>query len=85
LFIIFVYRGIKIALHARDEFAALAASGLTILLGLQAFIIIAGVIKLLPLTGVTLPFISYGGSSLVANFILLGLLMNISHEADDSL
>lgn len=85
LFMIFVFRGIKIALNARDEFAALAASGLTALFGLQAFIIIAGVTKMLPLTGVTLPFISYGGSSLVANFILLGLLLNISHEADDSI
>ena len=57
---------------------------LTALLGLQAFIILAGVTGLLPLTGVTLPFISYGGSSLVANFILLGLLLNISNEAQDS-
>ncbi len=81
LFMIFVYRGIKIALSSRDEFAALAASGFSALLGLQAFIIIAGVTKLLPLTGITLPFVSYGGSSLVANFILLGLLLNISHEA----
>lgn len=85
LFMIFVFRGIKTALSARDEFAALAAAGLTALFGLQAFIIIAGVTKLLPLTGVTLPYISYGGSSLVANFILLGLLLNISHEADESL
>jgi cell division protein FtsW len=85
LFMVFVFRGIKIALNARDDFAALAAAGLTALFGLQAFIIIAGVTKLLPLTGVTLPYISYGGSSLVANFILLGLLLNISHEADDSI
>ncbi len=81
LFMIYVYRGIKISLNSRDEFAALAAAGFTALLGLQAFIIIAGVTGLLPLTGVTLPYISYGGSSLVANFILLGLLLNISHEA----
>lgn len=81
LFMIYVYRGIKISLNTRDEFAALAAAGFTALLGLQAFIIIAGVTGLLPLTGVTLPYISYGGSSLVANFILLGLLLNISHEA----
>ncbi|MDD4334374.1 MAG: FtsW/RodA/SpoVE family cell cycle protein [Desulfotomaculaceae bacterium] len=85
LFMILIFRGVKIALRARDEFSALVAIGLTSLLGLQAFIIIAGVTKLLPLTGVTLPYISYGGSSLVANFILLGLLLNISHEADDSL
>jgi cell division protein FtsW len=84
LFMIFVFRGIKIAMNTKDEFAALAASGLTALMGLQAFIIIAGVTRLLPLTGVTLPFMSYGGSSLVANFILLGLLLNISHEAEAS-
>ncbi|OPX84207.1 MAG: Lipid II flippase FtsW [Pelotomaculum sp. PtaB.Bin104] len=85
LFMIFVFRGIRIALNTKDEFAALTASGLTALLGLQAFIIISGVTKLLPLTGVTLPYMSYGGSSLVANFILLGLLLNISHEADADL
>ena len=84
LFMIIVYRGLRTALQAKDDFAALAASGLTALLGLQAFIILAGVTRLLPLTGVTLPFISYGGSSLVANFILLGLLLNISNEAQDS-
>jgi len=82
LFMIFVYRGIKIALKAKDDFASLTAAGLTALLGLQAFIIIAGVTKMLPLTGVTLPYMSYGGSSLVANFILLGLLLNISNEAE---
>lgn len=82
LFMIFVYRGIKTALKTRDDFTALVALGLTALMGLQAFIILAGVTKLLPLTGVTLPFVSYGGSSLVANFILLGLLLNISHEAE---
>jgi cell division protein FtsW len=85
LFMVLVYRGIKIALQSRDEFAALAAAGFTALLGLQSFIIIGGVIGLLPLTGVTLPYMSYGGSSLVANFILLGLLLNISHEAAGSL
>lgn len=84
LFMIIVYRGIKLSLQARDEFAALASAGFTALLGLQSFIIIGGVIGLLPLTGVTLPFMSYGGSSMVANFILLGLLLNISHEASAS-
>ncbi len=81
LFILLVYRGLKIALAAQDEFSSLLAAGLTALMGLQAFIIIAGVIKLLPLTGVTLPYISYGGSSLVVNYIILGLLLNVSHKA----
>ena len=84
LYLIIVFLGIRTALCTRDEFAALAACGLTSLLGLQVFIIIAGVTKFLPLTGITLPFISYGGSSLVANFILLGLLLNISHEGRTS-
>ncbi len=85
LFMMLVYRGIKIALRARGDFSALLAIGLTSLLGLQVLIIIAGVTKMLPLTGITLPYVSYGGSSLVANFILLGLLLNISHEANDRL
>lgn len=83
LYMFFVYRGFRIALSARNDFAALLAAGLTALMGLQAFIIIGGVTKLLPLTGVTLPFVSYGGSSLVANFVILGLLLIISHEAGE--
>lgn len=82
LYIFFIYRGLKIALMSKDDFSKLLAVGLTSLMGLQAFIIIAGVTKLLPLTGITLPFVSYGGSSLLANFIILGMLMNISHEAE---
>ena len=85
IFMIFLYRGIRIALKTKDDFAALTAAGLTALLSLQSFIILAGVTKMLPLTGVTLPFMSYGGSSLLANFILLGLLLNVSHEAENSL
>ncbi|MCL2766823.1 MAG: FtsW/RodA/SpoVE family cell cycle protein [Peptococcaceae bacterium] len=85
LYMLFMYLGIRVALRTKDEFAALAACGLTALLGLQVFIIIAGVTKFMPLTGITLPFVSYGGSSLVANFVLLGLLLNISHEGRISL
>ncbi len=82
LYMCFILRGLMIALAARNDFTSLVATGLTALMGLQTFIIIAGVIKLLPMTGVTLPFISYGGSSLVANFVLLGMLLNISHEVN---
>ena len=82
LYMILVYRGFKIALSTQDDYSSLIAAGFTALLGLQVFIIIAGVTKLLPMTGITLPFISYGGSSLVANFILVGMLLNISGEGD---
>ncbi len=80
IYMILIYRGFRIALMATDDYSSLLAAGFTVLLGLQVFIIIAGVTKLLPMTGITLPFISYGGSSLVANFILAGMLLNISGE-----
>lgn len=83
LYMCLVFRGLMIALAVRNDFLALLATGFTALMGLQTFIIIAGVIKLLPMTGVTLPFISYGGSSLVANLVVLGLLLNISHEVNE--
>ncbi len=72
--------GFGISLRSRDTFRKLLAGGLAFVLGLQTFLILAGVMRLLPLTGITLPFMSYGGSSLVANFLLLALLARISHE-----
>lgn len=78
LYLVFVYRGFRIALLAGDGFSKLLASGLTAALGLQAFIIIGGVSGLIPLTGITLPFVSYGGSSIVANSLLLALLLMVS-------
>jgi len=77
LFFIFVYRGFKIAINARG-FEKWLATILTVIFGLQCFIIIGGVINLIPLTGITLPFISYGGSSLVMTFSALGILQAIS-------
>jgi len=80
LFVLLVQRGFLIALSARSGFDALLAAGLTATLGLQALIILAGTLQLIPLTGITLPFVSYGGSSVVANFLIVGLLLRISAE-----
>ena len=74
-------RGFKTAVMAPDGFSKLLAAGLSTVFMLQAFVIVGGVVKLIPLTGVTLPFVSYGGSSVIANFILLGLLLVISERA----
>ena len=74
-------RGFKTAILADDGFSKLLATGLTTIIALQAFVIIGGVTRVIPLTGVTLPFISYGGSSVVANFILLALLLSVSDKA----
>ncbi len=79
-FLLLVGSGLRIAVAAEHSFEKLLAAGLTALLGIQAFIIIAGVTRLLPLTGVTLPFVSYGGSSLIANYVILALLMRISDD-----
>jgi cell division protein FtsW (lipid II flippase) len=78
---VFVFRGLRIAALARDDFGALLAVGLTASLGLQTLIIIGGNTKLIPLTGITLPFVSYGGSSILASFIMVGLLLAISHRS----
>jgi peptidoglycan glycosyltransferase len=83
-FLLLVGAGLRIAQAARSDFAKLTATGLTIIIGFQAFFIIAGVTRLLPLTGITLPFVSYGGSALIANYVLVALLMRISDEGTRS-
>ncbi len=80
LFLVVVERGLRIGAAAADDFRALLAIGLSLVIGIQAFIIAAGNLKVLPLTGVTLPFISYGGSSLLANALVIGLLLALSDK-----
>jgi len=81
VYLFIVERGFKTAMLAEDSFSKLLATGLTAVFALQVFVIVGGVTKLIPLTGVTLPFVSYGGSSVIANFILLALLLTVSNRA----
>jgi cell division protein FtsW (lipid II flippase) len=80
LFLLLVGSGFRIAIQADRPFSKLFAAGLTTIIGVQTFVIVGGVIRVIPLTGVTLPFVSYGGSSLVANFVIIALLLRISDE-----
>ena len=79
-YLLMIGAGLRIANRTERPFEKLLAAGLTTIIGVQAFVIIAGVTRVLPLTGVTLPFVSYGGSSLLANYILLAILMRISDD-----
>ena len=81
VYLLIVERAIKTAIIARDSFSKLLAAGLGAVFGLQVFVIVGGVTKVIPLTGVTLPFVSYGGSSILANFVLLALLLLVSDKA----
>ena len=80
-YLLFVWRGFKTAMLSSDSFSKLMAVGLTSVFALQVFVIVGGVTRVIPLTGVTLPFISYGGASIVANFVLLALLLLVSNRA----
>jgi cell division protein FtsW (lipid II flippase) len=81
-FMVFVARGMRIGMIAQDGFSKLLAVGLTFGFALQTFIIVGGVLRVVPLTGITLPFVSYGGSSIVANFVMLALLLLVSNRAN---
>jgi cell division protein FtsW (lipid II flippase) len=80
LYMVLVGRGFHIAVRARQGFDALLAAGLSTVLALQTLIILAGSLKVIPLTGITLPFVSYGGSSLVTNYLIIGILLRISGD-----
>jgi cell division protein FtsW (lipid II flippase) len=80
-YLLFIARGLKIATLARDSFSKLLATGLAFIIALQVFVIVGGVTAVIPLTGVTLPFVAYGGSSVVMNFVLLALLLLVSDRA----
>ena len=82
LYLLFAFRGFRISMLADDGFSKLLAAGLTAAVAIQAFIIIGGVTGLIPLTGITLPFVSYGGSSIVANFVVLALLLMVSDRVE---
>jgi cell division protein FtsW (lipid II flippase) len=82
LYLLFVWRGFRIAVYAPDGFSKLLAAGLATAFALQTFIIIGGVTRLIPLTGITLPFISYGGSSITANLMLVALLLMVSNRTN---
>jgi cell division protein FtsW (lipid II flippase) len=80
-YLLFVARGLKTAMLARDSFSKLLATGLSFIIAMQVFVIVGGVTRVIPLTGVTLPFVAYGGSSVVMNFVLLALLLVLSDRA----
>lgn len=82
-YLVLCMRGLATAVRARSDTSTLVAAGLVAALGLQTFVIIGGVTRLIPLTGITLPFVSYGGSSILSNFILLGLLMRAGDETPE--
>ncbi len=85
MYVAIIWRGATIAMATRTSFHGLLAMGITVMLGLQTFVIIGGVVKLIPLTGVTMPFVSYGGTSLVSSLCLVGLLQGVASINEDNL
>jgi cell division protein FtsW (lipid II flippase) len=81
LYMLLVYRGVRIAFNHNDDFSKLLAVGLSFVIALQTFIVVGGVTRVVPLTGLTTPLLAAGGSSLIANWVILGLLLRISDSA----
>jgi cell division protein FtsW (lipid II flippase) len=81
-YLLMVGTGLRVAVRCERPFEKLLATGLSLVIGIQTFVIVGGVTRLIPLTGITLPFVSYGGSSLIANYILLALLLRLSHDTE---
>jgi cell division protein FtsW (lipid II flippase) len=81
VYLLLIARGLQTAMLARDSFSKLLATGLSFIVALQVFVIVGGVTRVIPLTGVTLPLVAYGGSSVVMNFVLVALLLVISDRA----
>ena len=82
IYMVFVLRGFRVSLAANDGFSKLLAAGLTFGFALQTFVIVGGILRVIPLTGITLPFVSYGGSSVIANFLVVAGLMLVSDRAN---
>ena len=80
LVLLLVYRGVKISISQKNKFFSIVALGISITFALQSFIIFAGVMKVIPLTGITIPFVTYGGSSILASFISLAVLQYTSED-----
>jgi cell division protein FtsW len=80
LFALLLFAGLRVALDAPDGYGRLLAACIALLLAIQAAVIIGGNLRIIPTTGITLPFVSYGGSSLVVNFVLIGILLGISER-----
>jgi cell division protein FtsW (lipid II flippase) len=82
VYLLITYRGLRIAMAHRDDFSRLLAAGLSFVIALQVFIVVGGVLRVVPLTGLTTPFLAAGGSSLLANWILIAILLRISDSTN---